>query len=330
MPAQDDSALLPSPPPPRPAARDATIAAAMRRFDGVEDKPTASAPRPLHWTRKPQFGMLVTASLVAVLGFPAALIALRSDDLRPRPEASAPAPPPAVRHNTLVPTPQPEPPAPATGLTEEPSVAPPVHHRDVAVTDGSQKREMVAVASNEASTDATERRAMVASPAVAFAPPPPPPAPVLAQSGAGHVADEVVVTGSLMRAPAMEKSRKAARVEDAYAPTSPDWVLKDRSYAAFLTGLQAAVRANDEDAVIKLVAFPLRVNFNGRSRVYRDAESVRGDYDRIFTARVTRAILNQRLDRLFGRDQGLMIGDGQVWFDHVSPSGPVRIRAINP
>jgi len=330
MPAQDDSALLPSPPPPRPAARDAAIAAAMRCFDGLEDKPAASASRPLHWTRKPQFGMLVTASLVAVLGIPAALIALRSDDLRPRPEASAPAPPAVVRENKVAPTPQPEAPAPATRLTEEPSVAPPAHHRDVAVTDGSRKRETVAVASNEVSTDATEPRAMVAAPAVAFAPPPPPPAPALAQSGAGQVADQVVVTGTLMRAPAMEKSRKAARAEDAFAPTAPDWVLKDRSYAAFLTSLQAAVRTNDKDAVIKLVAFPLRVNSNGRSRLYRDAQSVRRDYGSIFTARVTRAILNQRFDRLFGRDQGLMIGDGQVWFDHVSPSGPVRIRAINP
>jgi len=63
---------------------------------------------------------------------------------------------------------------------------------------------------------------------------------------------------------------------------------------------------------------------------------VRDDYDRIFTPNVTRAILGQRFDQLFGRDQGLMIGDGQVWFDHVcantqcSPPGPVRITAVNP
>ena len=37
MPADDDSALLPSPPPPRPAARETAIAAAMRRFDGIAD-----------------------------------------------------------------------------------------------------------------------------------------------------------------------------------------------------------------------------------------------------------------------------------------------------
>ncbi|WP_051531730.1 hypothetical protein [Sphingomonas sp. URHD0057] len=329
MPAERDSALLPNPPPPRPAARDAAIAAAMRRFDGVEDKPAASAPRSLHWTRKPQFGVLVTAALVAVLGIPAALIALRSDDLRPRPQSSVPAPSvTAVRRTSVAPTLPPE--APVTRLTEEPSVAPPVHHRDVAVTESRDRQEIGAAASNEeALEEAPEPRAMIAAP-VAAPPPPPPPAPALAQNRAGQaVADELVVTGSLMRAPPVEKSKRA-RAEGGYAPIAPDWVLKDRAYAAFLTGLQAAVRANDRDAVIRLVAFPLRVNSNGRSQLYRDADSVRRDYGKIFTPRVTGAIVSQRFDRLFVRDQGLMIGDGQVWFDHVSPSGPVRIRAINP
>ena len=60
------------------------------------------------------------------------------------------------------------------------------------------------------------------------------------------------------------------------------------------------------------------------------------DYDRIFTPQVKQAILNQRFERLLGRDRGVMIGSGQVWFDHVcrasqcSPPGPVRITVINP
>src|SRR5438128_64885 len=217
MPAHDDSTLLPNPPPPRPAARDAAIAAAMRRFDGIEDKPAASAPRPVHWTRKPQFGMLVTASLVAVLGIPAALIALRSDDLRPRPGASAlRSPAVAVRQKEIAPTPQLEAPAPATRLTEEPSVAAPAHHRDVPVTDSRDRQVIGAIASNNTVEEAPESRAMVAAPGAA--PAPPPPAPALAQNDVTQpVADGIQVTGSLIRAPAMEKSRKAARAEGGYA-----------------------------------------------------------------------------------------------------------------
>jgi hypothetical protein len=40
--AADDTDLLPEPPPPRPARRDAAIDAALRRFDGE----SAAAPEP--------------------------------------------------------------------------------------------------------------------------------------------------------------------------------------------------------------------------------------------------------------------------------------------
>ena len=149
--------------------------------------------------------------------------------------------------------------------------------------------------------------------------------------------NDVVVTGARIPRPSLEREEglvSTAQRADAVSP--PDWVMKDASYATFLKRLQAAVRANDRGAVIKLIGFPLRVNEKGHSRLYRDADSVRADYDRIFTPNVTQAILGQRSDRLFGRDQGLMVGDGQVWFDHVctnpqcSPPGPVRITAVNP
>ena len=168
---------------------------------------------------------------------------------------------------------------------------------------------------------------------------------MLAQkSVAEGVANGVVVTGSRIPQPKLtaksdslnrETSRAAGRAETADSQTSPDWVLKDRAYSAFLTQLQTAVRKDDRGAVIKLIAFPLRVNSGGRSQVYRDAQSVRRDYGQIFTPSVTRAILNQRFDRLFGRDLGVVIGDGQVWFDYTCPNaqcpppGPVRITAIN-
>ena len=119
------------------------------------------------------------------------------------------------------------------------------------------------------------------------------------------------------------------------AAQPPDWVLQDRAYAAFLTDLQAAVRRGDRRAVSGLVRYPLRVNSNGRARFYRSPAAVRRDYALIFTPRVRRAILAQRFEALFGRDEGVMIGNGEIWFDHVcrnmgcEPPGPVRISAIN-
>ena len=113
-------------------------------------------------------------------------------------------------------------------------------------------------------------------------------------------------------------------------------MLKDLGYRRFLTQLQAAVRSNDRARVAALIAYPLRVNVAGQPKYYRNSRSVQGDYEQIFTLRVRSAILGQRFEDLFGRDQGVMIGDGAVWFEHschktaCSPAGPVRIKAINP
>lgn len=149
-----------------------------------------------------------------------------------------------------------------------------------------------------------------------------------------------MVTGSRVRRPSVSAERDQADALNSLptreeAPAAPSWVVQDRAYRSFLGQLQSAVRANDRSAVVSLVGLPLRVNSNGKSQVYRDAGSVKRDYERIFTPAVRQAILNQRFERLFGRDQGVMIGDGQLWFDHrctnesCSPPGPVRITAIN-
>ena len=116
-----------------------------------------------------------------------------------------------------------------------------------------------------------------------------------------------------------------------------DWVLRDRGYQTFLIDLQSAVKTGNRLAVVKLVTLPLRVNGSrGRSAIYRSDRSIQRDYARIFNASVRRAILQQRLEELFGRDQGVMIGLGKIWFDHVCSRGvctatdPVRIFAVNP
>jgi hypothetical protein len=100
--------------------------------------------------------------------------------------------------------------------------------------------------------------------------------------------------------------------------------------------MQAAVRSNNPRALTKLIGFPLRVNFAGGTRSYPDRRSVERDFSQVFTPQVRQAILSQRSDEIFVRDQGAMIGSGEVWFSQTcsnaacSPAGPVRITAVNP
>ena len=121
------------------------------------------------------------------------------------------------------------------------------------------------------------------------------------------------------------------------AATAPNWVLRDRAYRSFLGHLQTAVEHDDRQTVLGLVALPLRVNRQGHgTTLYRTRTAISKDYVRIFTPNVRGAILAQHFTELFGRDQGVMIGDGQVWFDHACADadcrakGSVRIIAVNP
>lgn len=95
---EDIARLLPEPPPPRPARRDATIALAMRRFDGdAAPSPAATAThaRPGRSFAWGPTGALASILLVALIGIP---IALRNPggDL-PRPEQRQP---PAAEYAT--------------------------------------------------------------------------------------------------------------------------------------------------------------------------------------------------------------------------------------
>jgi hypothetical protein len=139
------------------------------------------------------------------------------------------------------------------------------------------------------------------------------------------MAGNVIVTGSRVPQPGLE------------APNSAKAVPADQAgYQHFLPKLQAAFKQKDRRAIMKLVGLPLRVNFKGGSHVYRDSRSVERDFDRIFTTKVREAVLGQRPESLFVRDQCAMVGNGQLWFRETCPSsecshpGPVRIVAVNP
>ena len=358
MATDDDlSVSLPKPPPPRPARRDAAIEAALRRFDGISDDVTAAADRPRAASpglrtrlRQPQMGVLVSAAIVAAIGLPAALIAIR--DLSPRASEEAVAP-------RASPTAQMTSPPPARDSQ-------PNSRRDPTLQDFPAAREPPPTASTNESPATPARpeaggepvsgpdaAAAAAEPAVPFAgyvsappppapPPPPPPtpqaAPMVAERSTETVTNDVVVTGSRTPQSSIASNRSSKASERGRADAAEQIARSeaaDSAYATFLARLQSAIRTNDRRTTIRLIAFPLRVNSSGRTRLYPDARSVERNFDQIFTPRVKQAILRQRSDRLFNRDQGAMIGDGEVWFDHTcrnstcSPLGPVRIKAVN-
>lgn len=83
---RDKKAVLPDPPPPRPDRREATIEAALSRFDapGAEHPLEHRARRAWVLRYRPQLGVLVAATLVAVICLPVLWVVIGN----PRPEGS--------------------------------------------------------------------------------------------------------------------------------------------------------------------------------------------------------------------------------------------------
>lgn len=325
-----NSISLPMPPPPRPAAKREAIDAALRKFDGVADAPAKPPARSWWASHQRQVAAFATAAVIAVVGLPVALTVLK-DQPRPAPQSKAPVATRPVTTSDIAAPPAPQiERADETAAEEVPRSKLPLEpHEDAPSTSLETER--------KASNAEHGMPALAAPPAAPSAPPPPPPPPAPERDDSAYAADatSVVVTGSRIPQPNVPSTQHGAlaakRAADALKVVSPS-----EAYAKFLPRLQGAIRSGDRRAVSGLIQYPLRVNAAGGTRIYSDRKSVEEDFERIFTPRVKSAILAQNAGQLFVRDQGAMIGNGEVWFDQTcrnsdcSQVGPVRIRAINP
>lgn len=165
----DLAGLLPESPPSRPAARDAAIAAAMRRFDGVPDPVPAAAPdrRPARWVSGKQIGAF--ASIVLVAGISLSIALNRPGGLQPgRVEA-----PPAVTAPR---------PASGPGSTSPDKLATTDDNAAAIMTapaakPGRGRPAPAAPAGRVALADGTDARVSAGQAPSTLPPPPPPPPP---------------------------------------------------------------------------------------------------------------------------------------------------------
>ncbi len=105
-------------------------------------------------------------------------------------------------------------------------------------------------------------------------------------------------------------------------------------YAAFFDKLKKAVGAGDKETVASMVDYPFQARINGKAVKIRDRKHFVADYDQIVTGKVKAALARQTYATLFANWQGVMIGDGEVWFngvcgDDACKQQTVRITAIN-
>lgn len=103
---------------------------------------------------------------------------------------------------------------------------------------------------------------------------------------------------------------EGSTLKDTYSPADT------KRAENFLLTLRSAVEANDKAKVASMVKYPVRVNLPDRThRLIRTPEQLRRQYDFLFNADTRKAIQEQVPQCMFARDQGAMIGNGQVWFE---------------
>lgn len=101
------------------------------------------------------------------------------------------------------------------------------------------------------------------------------------------------------------------------------------AYASFFESLKTAVAAGDKQAVSAMVDYPFTARIGDKALTIRDAAQFVADYDMVITPKVKDAIAAQTYETLFANWQGVMIGNGELWFSGVGEPPVVRIIAIN-
>jgi hypothetical protein len=145
----------------------------------------------------------------------------------------------------------------------------------------------------------------------------------------GILAHLCIVLAMAAAAPAVAQSDEetSARLDVLFGAHEP--------YEAFLARLKDAVAAGDRRSVAAMVAYPLETRVAGESVTLAVPDDVLRRYDQLFAPPVVAAIGRQTYATLFANAEGVMIGDGEIWFsgicgDDACADVTVRITAINP
>ncbi len=96
----------------------------------------------------------------------------------------------------------------------------------------------------------------------------------------------------------------------------------------FLATLQALVKADDRQQIAGMIRYPLNVYSAKRHRRISNPGAFVSGYPVLFSPAVKKAIEQQSPECLFGNWQGVMIGNGEVWFEE-GPDGTIKIKTLN-
>jgi hypothetical protein len=102
--------------------------------------------------------------------------------------------------------------------------------------------------------------------------------------------------------------------------------ISDAEAKRFLGVVQSYVAKDNARGLSQVIEFPLSVNAGKSRRKLSAAGEFTSGYGKIVTPTVREKILAQQPAKLFHRADGVMIGDGEVWFRSICDDETCKTR----
>jgi len=99
---------------------------------------------------------------------------------------------------------------------------------------------------------------------------------------------------------------------------------------AFLGALQKAVASDERRKVASMIRYPIVAWARDRDVLFKTPASLVASYELVFTAPLKKTIAEARTECLFTNWKGVMIHDGEIWMNALSPRVLKIIRINRP
>ncbi|AFC86929.1 hypothetical protein [Frateuria aurantia] len=107
-----------------------------------------------------------------------------------------------------------------------------------------------------------------------------------------------------------------------------------QDYRDFFQHFQAAVLAGDKAKVAAAMHYPITVHMEGKQWTLYKPSEFTDVYAHVFTPSLIEMVRRQRYADLFANDQGVMLGQGAIWFSGICEDAecekmPIRVVVLN-
>ncbi|AZN42898.1 hypothetical protein [Paenibacillus albus] len=131
-------------------------------------------------------------------------------------------------------------------------------------------------------------------------------------AGCGHASTNDANTAAPLRS--AEPTTVSDRINSGTNPFEVAGIRDPKDFIDVFNTVKDAIASGDQAEVASHILYPLKVNGKSGTQLYQTRADFVQHYDTIITEPVKKAIAKQAVDQLFVNYQGVMVGNGEMWF----------------